>query len=203
MGFADLYRSTEQKRSATDPTEQANVSGGVWKMNSQEFVELLQRGVFEGGVEDTKQVLEDPPGKRPSPALVELSDWYKGLPPEGQAAAVEVARLTARYCVFGFLTLLDGVALFPTEGKRGTFKLSLRGRWWRDACQRSQTGDSCMTSFDRWCLRSNQTSSRLGDGLAARPATDRKASGHGSWFDWRRPPIIGQAHPPLDWTMRA
>lgn len=92
-------------------------------MNNEEFVSLLRSQVFESALNTTRQLLENPPGNSPSRSLVRISEWYRELSPEEKDLVKSVMRRTARSCVFSLLTLLDGVSLFPVEGKRGTFEL--------------------------------------------------------------------------------
>ena len=51
----------------------------------------------------------------PSPELVSLSEWYRGLNDEDAERVRSVIRLSADQAVFGFLAVLDGVRAIDNE----------------------------------------------------------------------------------------
>jgi hypothetical protein len=95
-------------------------------MDKAEFVEVIRLVVQEGSVDDTRSVLSRPPGRKPAPELVALSEWFQQLRSEDQANVLRVARLTSGYAVFGFLSVLDGVRAIDNGPNKGTLELRYR-----------------------------------------------------------------------------
>lgn len=78
-------------------------------MTPPEFVAAIHEVVVKDGIVGDLQLLENPPGRRPNPKLVVMSDWYKGLSPADRAMVVDAMTLAAETTAFGFFAVLDGV----------------------------------------------------------------------------------------------
>ena len=92
-------------------------------MKTTEFVDIINKIVREASVADALSSLRTPPGRQPSPALVALSTWYKGLDATDQAMVERLMDMVARDTVFGLLAVLDGVRQVEGRGPKGHFEL--------------------------------------------------------------------------------
>lgn len=77
-------------------------------MTSEEFVKRVQIAVYESTIKGALSLLEKPPGRRPSPGLVELSQWFNELSAEDKEHVRAAIQLAAGNAVFGMLVVLDG-----------------------------------------------------------------------------------------------
>lgn len=77
-------------------------------MTSEEFVKRIQVAVYDSTINGTLVLLEKPPGRRPSPGLVKLSQWFNQLSPEDKDQVRRVIQMAAGDAVFGMLVVLDG-----------------------------------------------------------------------------------------------
>jgi hypothetical protein len=78
-------------------------------MTSDEFIGRIRRAVYEPVVDGSVGILQQPPGRRPSPILFELSQWFNRLTPEDREHVRRAIQMTARAAVFEMLAVLDGV----------------------------------------------------------------------------------------------
>jgi hypothetical protein len=93
-------------------------------MNSEEFVKRIQAVVYHPSIQECLSLLEKPPGRRPSAALVELSGWYRQLSSDDKQQVRAIIQLAVRAAVFEMLTVLDGVTSIKEAGeKTGTLEL--------------------------------------------------------------------------------
>lgn len=93
-------------------------------MKPQEFVDAVRELVLHAAVEDTVSVVSNPPGRRPSRDLVELSEWFNNLPEADQAMTKRLLALASRQAVFGLLAVLDGARkIAPSEATPDYFEL--------------------------------------------------------------------------------
>jgi hypothetical protein len=92
-------------------------------MNAAEFVAAIRTEVQDSAAEETISLLQRPPGRRPAPALVSLSQWFNSLPEADRQRIREVAAMASHAAVFGFLSVLDGVRVIEDESEKGTFDL--------------------------------------------------------------------------------
>lgn len=77
-------------------------------MNAQTFVDAIRREVMDASVLDTISIVLNPPGRSPSPELVEMSVWFNGLPEVEREKIKRMLEMVARHAVFGMLVVLDG-----------------------------------------------------------------------------------------------
>ncbi|MEI7728026.1 MAG: hypothetical protein WCO56_00525 [Verrucomicrobiota bacterium] len=92
-------------------------------MNASEFVAALRSEVQDSAAEETIALLQHPPGKKPAPALVALSQWFNTLSETDRQRVRETVSLAAHQAVFGFLAVLDGVRVIEDGSDRGTLEL--------------------------------------------------------------------------------
>jgi hypothetical protein len=93
-------------------------------MTSEDFVKRIQMAVHDSAIDGTISLLDKVPGRRPSPALIRLSEWFHRLPLEDQEEVKAVIRLAVGNAVFGILAVLDGVkSIRKPEEKVGTLEL--------------------------------------------------------------------------------
>lgn len=77
-------------------------------MTSDEFVDAIRKVVVDAAVTGTIEIAQSPPGRRPSPDLVEVSGWFKSLGASDKSMVQRMLQMTAHASVFGFLAVLDG-----------------------------------------------------------------------------------------------
>jgi hypothetical protein len=77
-------------------------------LSTDEFIDNLRLAVYRTAIDGTSRLIENPPGRSPRSDLVELSEWFHSLSPEGRDRLFEVIRLSVDQAVFGFLAVLDG-----------------------------------------------------------------------------------------------
>lgn len=92
-------------------------------MNASEFIEAIRTEVQDSASEETISLLQSPPGRRPVPALVSLSQWFNALSEADRQRVREVAAIASHAAVFGFLAVLDGVRVIEDGPVKGTFEL--------------------------------------------------------------------------------
>ena len=93
-------------------------------MTSEEFVKRIHTAVYESAIGVSLTLLEHPPGRSPSPALVALSQWFRGLSPEDKRHVRMAIRFAVGNAVFGVLTVLDGErAIRVAEEECGSLEL--------------------------------------------------------------------------------
>jgi hypothetical protein len=95
-------------------------------MTPEQFVDAVRDTVQTRAVDAGLSALERPPGRRPSPHLVEVSTWYRQLSAQDKSRVRGVATLVARQAVFGFLTVLDGARVIDNGPEKGEFRLLYR-----------------------------------------------------------------------------
>ena len=88
-------------------------------MTSDDFVRLIRDTVYAVAVKDVETLLASPPGRRPPPSLIELSQWHEGLSGEDRQRVHMTTQLAARAAVFGFFAVLDGVTSIRDAGETG------------------------------------------------------------------------------------
>lgn len=77
-------------------------------MMAEDFIKRVQMAVYDSTIQGALSLLEKPPGRRPSPGLVRLSQWFNRLSPEDREHVRGVIQMAAGDAVFGMLTVLDG-----------------------------------------------------------------------------------------------
>lgn len=93
-------------------------------MTSTDLIERLRIAVYDTAIEGTLSLLEKPPGRRPSPALVDLSDWIAQLSPNDKEQIRAIVTLAVRDTVFDLLAVLDGtIAICKNEEEPGHLEL--------------------------------------------------------------------------------
>ena len=95
-------------------------------MNSQTFVDVIRKVVLDAAVMGTLETLSDPPGRRPSPELRRVSDWYKTLSENDRLMLEASIAMAARSAVFGFLSVLDGARAIEGGPEKGHLVLEYR-----------------------------------------------------------------------------
>ena len=93
-------------------------------MTSIEFIQRIQKVVYESSIEGCLSLLEEPPGRRPSASVVGLSQWFNQLLAADRDNVRASIQLAARAAVFAMLTVLDGVTSIREVGEEvGFFEL--------------------------------------------------------------------------------
>lgn len=92
-------------------------------MTPEEFVRAVDVVVHKAAATGTVDILQKPPGRRPSPELAELSRWFHGLGPDDKAAVSRVASLAAGQATYNFLLVLDGILAVEPAGEKGSLGL--------------------------------------------------------------------------------
>ncbi len=79
-------------------------------MTSADFIQRVRIAVYESAIAGTLSLLHNPPGRRPSDALVELSQWFNQHSPDDKERIRGIIQLAVRDAVFEILTVLDGMS---------------------------------------------------------------------------------------------
>ncbi len=92
-------------------------------MNAEDFVDAVHSEAQEAATEDVISLLERPPGRRPDPKLVALSQWFNALSEEDKQRVHEVATMASHGAIFGILNIIDGVRAIEDDVDRGALEL--------------------------------------------------------------------------------
>ena len=93
-------------------------------MTPEEFVDALKRDCRDSAVSGCLQTFRAPPGRKPSPELVELSDWYRALSSHDQEKVAAAMHQAADATLFSVLCVIDGLSAIEPCGEKSDFKLS-------------------------------------------------------------------------------
>ena len=93
-------------------------------MTAEEFVKAVDKVVRLGAVQALMTALEKPPGRRPQPALVAQSEWFRSLAPNERELLKGVLDDAVDHAIFGFFCVLDGVRAVENGPNKGDFILS-------------------------------------------------------------------------------
>ena len=88
-----------------------------------QFLSAIRKEVEDSAARGVIENLENPPGRSPERALLEISEWFRALPKGDREMVMAVARDSAHSAVFGFLCVLDGVRPIEDGPSKGTFEL--------------------------------------------------------------------------------
>jgi len=97
-------------------------------MDAEQFVDRVRKSVMEGAVDDTLAILLDPPGRRPAPQLVAISEWYRGLAANDREMVGRALALASHGAVFGVFAILDGARRIDDEPTPVGFQLWSEGK---------------------------------------------------------------------------
>ncbi|MGA9699644.1 MAG: hypothetical protein WBQ67_12075 [Acinetobacter sp.] len=93
-------------------------------MNNADFVDALRVYVRDAGIKDVISKLKSPPGRKVTPEMKNLSEWYNGLSEEDTNRVNTIMELVAHDVLFGIFAVLDGVRIIDEE--KGQFELTYR-----------------------------------------------------------------------------
>lgn len=93
-------------------------------MTPEFFVESLEKHCRDGAVEDCIANLMKPPGRKPAESLVQLSSWFRALPPNDQEMVALAMKQSADATLFGVLCVIDGVRVIENGPEKSVFELS-------------------------------------------------------------------------------
>jgi len=91
-------------------------------MDAEKFVDGVREVVMAAAVKDTVCILENPPGRRPAPELLALSQWYRGLAADDRDMVRRALAEASHAAVFGLFAVLDGVRRV-SDDRSGELKL--------------------------------------------------------------------------------
>ncbi len=92
-------------------------------MNSKKFVKAIHKEVANAATDGVMELLEQPPGRRPEAALVDLSNWFKSLAIDDQNKVRQAVAMASNQAVFGFFCVLDGARVIENPEDRGVLEL--------------------------------------------------------------------------------
>lgn len=92
-------------------------------MNANDFVDAIRSEVRDAAAADVMTLLEHPPGRRPAPELVALSQWFATLSDADKRRIRGIASMASQHATFGFLAVLDGVRVIENDMDRGALEL--------------------------------------------------------------------------------
>ncbi|MPZ41623.1 MAG: hypothetical protein GEU95_26980 [Rhizobiales bacterium] len=88
-------------------------------MNQRDFVRAIKTAVYKAAAKGTIDLLRKPPGRRPDPELIELSEWFNGLRSKDQDTCTRAVDFAARQATYNFLLVLDGLVAIEPAGPKG------------------------------------------------------------------------------------
>jgi hypothetical protein len=92
-------------------------------MNMEDFIHVLKQVVRDAAIDESINVLDRPPGRRPSVKLQEQSQWYHSLKEEDKRVLAQIIAEISDRVIFGFLCVLDGVRAVEDDKLKGRFEL--------------------------------------------------------------------------------
>jgi hypothetical protein len=92
-------------------------------MNAEQFINVIKEVVSEGSVKGVQSSLINPPGRKPSENLVEMSEWYNNLNDGSKSMVIKIIRESVELGIFSFLCVLDGVSAIENGPEKGVLKL--------------------------------------------------------------------------------
>jgi hypothetical protein len=92
-------------------------------MDSQKFVDSLRVAVRDGAALEVMNVLQRPPGRRPTEDLQDRSRWYNSLDEDQKRILSSIVLDAADRAVFGLLCVIDGVRSIENEREKGRLEL--------------------------------------------------------------------------------
>ncbi|WP_032703408.1 hypothetical protein [Pseudomonas syringae] len=96
-------------------------------MNVKDFVDAIKLVVSDATISDTVEVLSSPPGKKPNPRLVEISNFYNQQSADGKSHIDAIIKKSVEEAVFGFFCVLDGVRAIEPSSNNGILSLLYEG----------------------------------------------------------------------------
>jgi hypothetical protein len=78
-------------------------------LDREGFVELVVDHVRDPAVLDAVENFTNPPGRSPSPELIEMSQWFRGLAEHDRRQVIRAMAEAVDNGLFGVMCLLDGV----------------------------------------------------------------------------------------------
>jgi hypothetical protein len=92
-------------------------------MDVTEFVEAIRLTVEQPSINDCINSYEDPPGRKPSKELLEISNWYKSMSEQDREMLRKVLADAVGSSIFGFFCVLDGVRAIEDSPEKGELEL--------------------------------------------------------------------------------
>ena len=93
-------------------------------MDGRSFIATIKKVVRDAAVEDTIDVLVQPPGRHPSPDLMKQAIWYASLTATDREILRGIVARAIDGGIFGFLCVVDGVRAVEDGPNKGDFTLS-------------------------------------------------------------------------------
>ena len=93
-------------------------------MEPVDFIRRLTTECRDAAVADCVALFEQPLGRRPSEALVQLSEWFRKLPAGDRDFVVRAMKNSADATLFGVLCVIDGVRVIESTASKTDFTLS-------------------------------------------------------------------------------
>ena len=93
-------------------------------MDVTKFVDAIRLVVEQPAVKECVESYDDPPGRKPSDELTELSQWYKSLGGTDKEMLEKALQDAVRGSLFGIFCVLDGVRVIEDPEDRGELELS-------------------------------------------------------------------------------
>jgi len=92
-------------------------------MDAKLFIRAIKEVVRDAAARNALSILEQPPGRRPSPELKARADWYHSLDDSQKKLLADAIKEAANGAVFGFLCVLDGVRAIEDDKPQGVLEL--------------------------------------------------------------------------------
>jgi hypothetical protein len=93
-------------------------------MDIENFVSALKTECRDSAVTGCVSLFDDPPGRRPSEHLKNMSQWFKTLPAQDRSFVISAMREAADATLFGVLCVIDGVRVIERTEEKSEFHLT-------------------------------------------------------------------------------
>jgi hypothetical protein len=92
-------------------------------MNAREFVDVVRTVVMDAAVEGVVKCLTDPPGRKPAPSLLALSQWFVALSADDRNMVRQALEEASHAAVFGLFAVIDGARRVDSKQPPGELEL--------------------------------------------------------------------------------
>jgi hypothetical protein len=92
-------------------------------MKNTDFIDGIYAEVVKSTPNEIISLLETPPGRNPKASLLELANWFNGIPESDRKIVKKLLLMASRQATFGFLNVLDGTRSIEADGNSGHFEL--------------------------------------------------------------------------------
>jgi len=106
-------------------------------MNNKGFVEAIEL-IASSALNGLLKAIENPPGRSPSPNLVQISDFFRTLNEKDRQTFAIALELASRQSINNLFLVLDGSLAFESMAEKGQLEL-----YYNNGKERVRLNDPC------------------------------------------------------------